>query len=174
MKTLVWSLIAVMTVFGLAACDKKKGDKGDNFVTSANSCFNYAYNHQLQYYTDQYGNRVNCDQGYYNGLNNFVPSQHWVNGQFMSGCSYWSQVYPGSFYTPVNIQGHGLVCVKQSYFQSLPGFQNYHAYYGRFPMYARSCEFGGCGGCYGGAQGGVSAGVNMGGFWLGGSLALCF
>ncbi|MGE0762720.1 MAG: hypothetical protein AB7N80_05530 [Bdellovibrionales bacterium] len=174
MKKLILTLSAFATLLALAACDKKSGG-GDKFVTAANSCFNYTYNQQYGYYTDTNGNRVNCEQGQFNGLNNFVPYNQMINGQFFNGCSSWSQVYPGSFYVPVNIQGYGAICVKQNYMTTLPGFNQYYNYYGTFPTQARSCRYGmNCGNCYGGVNAGVNVGNQFAGFWLGGTLALCW
>lgn len=123
------------------------------------------------------GQPINCNQGQfanYNGM--IVPYNTIYNGQYMTGCSIYSTYYPGTIYYPVNIQGYGYVCVKQQYFYSLPGFGAYQQYYGGFPTYARTCQTGvNCGGCYGGAgAGSVSAGVSTGGFWLGGTLGLCY
>lgn len=182
MKQLLILILAVTGVLTLTACPDKGKKNGDGTVVASPaatgaSCNTpgYYFNHYYNYYTDQAGNRVDCTPGplgnAYN--NNYLPYNQYWNGSYISGCSSWSQVYPGSSYIPVQVPPYGYVCVNTSSFQQIPYYSSYSNFYGGYPSYARSCQYGvNCGSCLGG--GGVSAGVNLGGLWLGGTLALCW
>lgn len=178
MKKIIFiTTLAAMTLGALTGCPGKGGSKGDQFVTSPNSCFNYTYVQPVQgqnpYYMNQQQQPVNCNPGYYQGYNNyFQPYNQYVNGQYMNGCASWSQVYPGSYYVPMQIVGYGTMCVNTAYYQQLPGFNQYYSNYGAYPTYAQSCQQGvNCpASCFSAGGGGAQ---NGGSYWLGGTLSVC-
>ncbi len=184
MKKLVMILGATLMTVALTACPDKGGG-GDKFVSSPTSCFqgNYYYNSATGQYVDRTtGQVVNCNQGYFNGYNNnYLPYNSMFGGQYMQGCESWTGSYYGgqyitAQYVGVNIAGYGPICVRTDYFGSVPGWNSYQNYWGYsgYPNTARFCQYGvNCPtGCYAGA--GLSAGAQVGPFWLGGTLAMCY
>jgi hypothetical protein len=168
MKKVILTLWALATVALLTACPDK-GGKGDKFVTSPNSCINYHQDPYSGLWYDQYNQQVTCNQGYFGqGYNNwYQPYNQYSGGQYQTGCSSWSQFYPGNVYVPVQV-GYTYVCVNVSSFSYAQGYNSSYGY----PTY--SCQWGvNCGqGCFGG--GGISGGVSFGPLWLGGTLGLCY
>jgi hypothetical protein len=172
MKKIILTLWALATVSMLTACPDKGGSKNDNFLTSPNSCLHYYQDPATGYYYDSAGRQVNCNQGYFGqGYNNYyMPYQQYYNGGYQSGCSSWSNYYPGNVYIPIQMQGYGYVCMNISQLNSyIPNYSTMYNYYGYYPSY--SCQWGvNCGSsCVGGG-----AGVNFGPLWLGGTLGLCW
>ncbi len=173
MKRLILAFGAFAALISLTACPGGGGKKGNEFVTSPNSCFNYTYNHQTGGYVDpRTGQPVQCTPYYFGAGSNgqFMPWNQFQGGQFVNGCETWSNVYPGSFYVPMNVMGAGMMCVKVTYFNSVPGWNSWYTMNGAFPSYAMNCQVGvNCpANCFG-----ASAGANAGPLWLGGTLALC-
>lgn len=177
MKKIIFvTTLAAMTLGALTGCPGKGGSKGDQFVTSPNSCFNQPYVHPTNpggtpYYGTP-GQPVNCNPYMYGaGYNNyFMPYNQYMNGQMVNGCASWSSVYPDSYYVPMQIAGYGMMCVKTSYFQQLPGWNGFYGGYGSYPTYAMNCQMGvNCpASCFS-----AGGGQNNGSYWLGGTLAVC-
>jgi hypothetical protein len=167
MKKLVLTIAVGLTMLTLTACpDSNKGDSSNkNFLTSPNSCINYQYNAQLGYYVTPQGQRVNCNPGMYGQ----TGGGYYGAPLYGQGCEGWSYYYPGTAYVPINY-GSQIMCVRVDYLQTVPGYNNYYSLYGSYPSYAQSCQYPYCPtSCLSGG-----GGYQNDGYWLGGTLALCW
>lgn len=195
MKKIAFMTATAALVIGALTGCPGKGGKGDQFVTSPNSCLQYSYQPTQpgmpypnpttypggaypggypggaypggypagQYYNPA-GQPVNCNPYMYGGANGyFMPA---IN----NACSSWSMYYPDSYYVPMQMAtpyGMQMMCVKTSYFYTIPGWNNYYNMYGAYPTYGCMPGMPGCAG----ASGCLSAGGAGG--WGGAQISFC-
>jgi hypothetical protein len=111
-----------------------------NYATNTNSCVNATYNPATQQYVNPTtGQPVACNsQGFVDGFNSLPNSGIGSQGYF-TGCTGWSQVYPGNYYVPVDFGNGQLVCMNTAYLsQQNQGYNFNQLYYTQQPIYTCS------------------------------------
>lgn len=128
---------------------------------TGNNCGNARYVNG-QYY-DPYTNQPISCGGFYDGYNS-IPYQGQYGGQYVQGCSGWTQIY-GAYYVPVDLGNGQLICMNTQYlYNQMPQYNWNQAYYYQQPIY--TCQGYGCqggGGYYGyGCQSSFNVGFDFG------------